>query len=143
MEPIQGVGGFATPPDGFFGAMKKELDNRGVLFISDEVQTGWGRTGDHFWGYQAHGITPDILTFAKGVGNGLALGGVVAGAELMNSLPGNSISTFGGNPLGAAVARAALQAGGQVLYVHCAEGVHRGPLMTYAIALLLGVVALA
>jgi len=89
-EPIQGVGGFATPPDGFFGAMKKELDNRGVLFISDEVQTGWGRTGDHFWGYQAHGITPDILTFAKGVGNGLALGGVVAGAELMNSLPGNS-----------------------------------------------------
>lgn len=98
-EPIQGVGGFATPPDGFFGAMKKELDNRGVLFISDEVQTGWGRTGDHFWGYQAHGITPDILTFAKGVGNGLALGGVVASAELMDSLPGNSLSTFGGNPL--------------------------------------------
>ena len=101
-EPIQGVGGFATPPDGFFGAMKKELDNRGVLFISDEVQTGWGRTGDHFWGYQAHGITPDILTFAKGVGNGLALGGVVASAELMDSLPGNSLSTFGGNPLSSA-----------------------------------------
>ena len=98
-EPIQGVGGFATPPDGFFGAMKKELDNRGVLFISDEVQTGWGRTGEHFWGYQAHGITPDVLTFAKGVGNGLSLGGVVASAELMDSLPGNSLSTFGGNPM--------------------------------------------
>ena len=108
-EPIQGVGGFATPPDGFFGAMKKELDNRGVLFISDEVQTGWGRTGDHFWGYQAHGIIPDILTFAKGVGNGLALGGVVAGAELMNSLPGNSISTFGGNPLSSAGALATIR----------------------------------
>ena len=108
-EPIQGVGGFATPPDGFFGAMKKELDNRGVLFISDEVQTGWGRTGEHFWGYQAHGITPDILTFAKGVGNGLALGGVVASAELMDSLPGNSISTFGGTPISSAGALATIR----------------------------------
>ena len=108
-EPIQGVGGFATPPDGFFGAMKKELDNRGVLFISDEVQTGWGRTGEHFWGYQAHGITPDLLTFAKGVGNGLSLGGVVASAELMDSLPGNSLSTFGGNPMSSVGALATIQ----------------------------------
>ena len=108
-EPIQGVGGVATPPDGFFGAMKKELDNRGVLFISDEVQTGWGRTGENFWGYQAHGMTPDILTFAKGVGNGLALGGVVAGAELMDSLPGNSISTFGGNPMSSVGALATIR----------------------------------
>ena len=108
-EPIQGVGGFATPPDGFFGAMKKELDNRGVLFISDEVQTGWGRTGENFWGYQAHGMTPDILTFAKGVGNGLALGGVVAGAELMDSLPGNSISTFSGNPMSSVGALATIR----------------------------------
>ena len=66
-EPIQGVG-FATPPDGFFGAMHKVLAANDILFIS-EVQTGWGRTEDHFWGYEAHGITPDILTFAKGVGN--------------------------------------------------------------------------
>ncbi len=108
-EPIQGVGGFATPPDGFFGALKKELDNRGVLFISDEVQTGWGRTGEHFWGYQAHGITPDLMTFAKGVGNGLALGGVVASAELLDSLPGNSLSTFGGNPLSSAGALATIR----------------------------------
>jgi len=108
-EPIQGVGGFATPPDGFFGAMKKELDNRGVLFISDEVQTGWGRTGEHFWGYQAHGITPDLLTFAKGVGNGLSLGGVVASAELMDSLPGNSLSTFGGNPMSSVGALATIR----------------------------------
>ena len=101
-EPIQGVGGFATPPDGFFGSMKKELDNHGILFISDEVQTGWGRTGDNFWGYQAHGIVPDILTFAKGVGNGLALAGVVARAEIMDSIDVLNFSTFGGNPLSAA-----------------------------------------
>ncbi len=108
-EPIQGVGGFATPPDGFFGAMKKELDNRGVLFISDEVQTGWGRTGENFWGYQAHALTPDIITFAKGVANGLSLGGVIAGAELMDSLPGNSLSTFGGNPMSSVGALATIR----------------------------------
>jgi len=108
-EPIQGVGGFATPPDGFFGAIKKELDKRGVLFISDEVQTGWGRTGENFWGYQAHGITPDVMTFAKGVANGLSLGGLVASADLMDSLPGNSISTFGGNPVSSVGALATIR----------------------------------
>ena len=101
-EPIQGVGGFATPPDGFFGAMKKELDNHGILFISDEVQTGWGRTGDHFWGYEAHGVVPDMLTFAKGVGNGITLAGIVARAEIMDSVKVLNFSTFGGNPLSAA-----------------------------------------
>jgi 4-aminobutyrate aminotransferase len=108
-EPIQGVGGFATPPDGFFGSMKKVLDESGTLFISDEVQTGWGRTGDHFWGYQAHGIVPDILTFAKGVANGLPLGGVVARAEIMDAVRANSISTFGGNPVAVAAANANLR----------------------------------
>jgi 4-aminobutyrate aminotransferase len=107
-EPIQGVGGFATPPDGFFGALKEVLDRTGILFISDEVQTGWGRTGEHFWGYQSHGITPDILTFAKGLGNGMALAGVVATASLMDSLPANSISTFGGNPMSTAAGLANL-----------------------------------
>jgi 4-aminobutyrate aminotransferase len=105
-EPIQGVGGFATPPDGFFGKMKEVLDRSGILFISDEVQTGWGRTGEHFWGYQAHDITPDIITFAKGVGNGLAMGGVIARAEVMDCLDAASISTFGGNPLATAGALA-------------------------------------
>jgi 4-aminobutyrate aminotransferase len=108
-EPIQGVGGFATPPDGFFAAFTEVLDEYGIPFISDEVQTGWGRTGEHFWGYQAHGITPDLLTFAKGVGNGLAIGGVVARAEIMNSLGASSISTFGGNPLNSAGALANLR----------------------------------
>jgi 4-aminobutyrate aminotransferase len=108
-EPIQGVGGFATPPDGFFASMKEVLDRHGILFIADEVQTGWGRTGESFWGYQAHGITPDMLTFAKGVGNGLAIGGVVARAEIMDSLKANSLSTFGGNPLATAGALANLE----------------------------------
>ncbi len=108
-EPIQGVGGFAMPPDGFFGAVAEVLDESGILFISDEVQTGWGRTGEHFWGYQAHDMVPDMLTFAKGVGNGMALGGVVARAELMDSLGANSISTFGGNPLACAGALANLE----------------------------------
>ncbi|MEM9656522.1 MAG: aspartate aminotransferase family protein [Actinomycetota bacterium] len=107
-EPIQGVGGFATPPDGFFGSMHKELDNNGILFISDEVQTGWGRTGDHFWGYQAHGIVPDMLTFAKGVGNGVSLAGVVARAEIMDTIDVLNFSTFGGSPITAAAGNATI-----------------------------------
>jgi 4-aminobutyrate aminotransferase len=98
-EPILGVGGFAAAPDGLFGAFQEILKKRGILFISDEVQTGWGRTGEHFWGYQSHGAAPDIMTFAKGLGNGLAIGGVIARAEIMNCWYASSISTFGGNPL--------------------------------------------
>jgi 4-aminobutyrate aminotransferase len=108
-EPIQGVGGFAAPPDGLFGRFGKELSNRGILFISDEVQTGWGRTGEHFWGYQAHAIVPDMLTFAKGVGNGITLAGVVARAEIMDSIKVLQFSTFGGNPLSAAAGMATLR----------------------------------
>jgi len=108
-EPIQGVGGFATPPDGFFGAMGKVLDSHGILFISDEVQTGWGRTGDHFWGYEAHGVVPDMITFAKGVGNGITLAGVVARAEIAEAITALQFSTFGGNPLSAAAGRATLR----------------------------------
>ncbi|MFW2334973.1 aspartate aminotransferase family protein [Ilumatobacter sp.] len=108
-EPIQGVGGFAAAPDGLFGAFGKELSNRGILFISDEVQTGWGRTGDHFWGYQAHDIVPDMLTFAKGVGNGITLAGIVARAEIMDTIDVLNFSTFGGNPLSAAAGAATLR----------------------------------
>lgn len=108
-EPIQGVGGFVIPPDGFFASLKEVLDEEGIYFISDEVQTGWGRTGEHFWGYQAHGITPDLITFAKGIGNGLAIGGIVGRAELIDSVHASSISTFGGNPLAASGALANLE----------------------------------
>ena len=108
-EPIQGVGGFAIPPDGFFGDIQKVLANNGILFVSDEVQTGWGRTGDHFWGYQAHGIVPDMLTFAKGVGNGITLAGIVARAEIMDTITVTNFSTFGGNPLSVSAGLATLR----------------------------------
>src|SRR5580700_7542168 len=107
-EPIQGVGGFTMPPDGLFAAYKEVLDERGILFISDEVQTGWGRTGEHFWGIGAHGVVPDMMTFAKGLGNGFAMGGVVARRELMDGSVGSGISTFGGNPVATAAANATL-----------------------------------
>lgn len=108
VEPIQGVGGFTSPPDGLFGAFHEVLAEQGILFVSDEVQTGWGRTGDTFWGIEAHGVTPDMMTFAKGLANGLAIGGVVARGSIMDTIASNSISTFGGNPVSTAGARAAL-----------------------------------
>lgn len=108
-EPIQGVGGFSLAPDGYFRAIKEVLDERNILYISDEVQTGWGRTGESFWGYQAHGITPDMITFAKGLGNGLAMAGVIARGEIVDSMPGTSISTFGGSPLASRGALANLE----------------------------------
>ncbi|MCX4514564.1 aspartate aminotransferase family protein [Streptomyces sp. NBC_01619] len=109
-EPVQGVGGFTSPPDGLYAAFREVLDRHGILWISDEVQTGWGRTGDHFWGWQAHAASgpPDILTFAKGIGNGMSLGGVVARADVMNCIDANSISTFGGSPVTAAAGLANL-----------------------------------
>lgn len=108
VEPIQGVGGFTLPPDGLYGAFAEVLAEHGILLISDEVQTGWGRTGEHFWGIQAHGVVPDLMTFAKGLGNGLAIGGVVARPDVMDCLTANSISTFGGNPLATVGARAVI-----------------------------------
>ncbi|WP_190128162.1 aspartate aminotransferase family protein [Streptomyces mashuensis] len=109
-EPVQGVGGFTAPPDGLYAAFREVLDRHGILWISDEVQTGWGRTGDHFWGWQAHAENgpPDLVTFAKGLGNGMAVGGVVGRAEVMNSLDAHSVSTFGGSPVTTAAALANL-----------------------------------
>ena len=107
-EPIQGVGGFSMPPDGLFAAYKEVLDEYGILYISDEVQSGWGRTGEHFWGIQAHGVVPDMMTFAKGVGNGFAMGGVVGRGDLMDGTGVGGISTFGGNPIATTAANATL-----------------------------------
>jgi 4-aminobutyrate aminotransferase len=107
-EPVQGVGGFTMPPDGLFAAYQEVLGEHGILLVSDEVQTGWGRTGSSFWGIGNHGVTPDMMTFAKGLGNGFAIGGVVARAELMDGLPAAGISTFGGNPIATAAADATL-----------------------------------
>lgn len=108
-EPVQGIGGVAVPPPGFLGAYQDVLGDHGALVISDEVQTGWGRTGDDWWGYPAQGLRPDLLTFAKGVGNGLPLAGVVGRAEIVDDLATNSISTFGGGPMVSAVGLATVR----------------------------------
>ncbi|HEX6709127.1 MAG TPA: aspartate aminotransferase family protein [Rubrobacter sp.] len=109
-EPVQGVGGFIEIPSAYFQRVKEILDEYGVLFISDEVQTAFGRTGGHFWGIEDSGVEPDMITMAKGLGNGLAIGAVMGRAELIDSIsPKLHISTFGGNPISAAGALANLE----------------------------------
>jgi 4-aminobutyrate aminotransferase len=107
-EPIQGVGGFTMAPDGLFKAYKEVLDEHGILLISDEVQTGWGRTGSSFWGMGNHDVVPDMMTFAKGLANGFPIGGVVGRGDIIDGIRGNGISTFGGNPISTAAASATL-----------------------------------
>ena len=81
-EPIQGVGGFITPPPEYFVRVKEILDRYGIPFISDEVQTAWGRIGVADFGFQAYGVEPDVVVFAKGLANGIPIGGVIATDEL-------------------------------------------------------------
>jgi 4-aminobutyrate aminotransferase len=107
-EPIQGVGGFITPPKEYFTKVKAILDDYEIPLIVDEVQTGFGRTGEAFWGSQAYDVTPDLITCAKGLGNGMSIGAVVGRRELVDAISSNSISTFGGNPLATTVALANL-----------------------------------
>ncbi|WP_422631938.1 aspartate aminotransferase family protein [Pseudokineococcus basanitobsidens] len=107
-EPVQGVGGFAVPPPRLLAAYAEELAGTGTLVISDEVQTGWGRTGETFFGVEASGVVPDMITFAKGLAGGHAIGGVVARGDVMDGLAGRGISTFGGGPLAAVAANAVL-----------------------------------
>jgi 4-aminobutyrate aminotransferase-like enzyme len=107
-EPIQGVGGFITPPKEYFPIVEKIVRNHGGIFISDEVQTAWGRTGGKWFGIEHWGVTPDIITSAKGLGNGMPIGLTVAPAEVADSLKGLTISTFGGNPVTTTQAKAVL-----------------------------------
>ena len=108
-EPIQGVGGFITPPPEYFGIVAEIVRRYGGLFISDEVQTAWGRTGNKWFGIEHYGVVPDILTGAKGLANGFPIGVTAASPEVADSLRGVTISTFGGNPVAAAAARAVLE----------------------------------
>lgn len=108
-EPIQGVGGFITPPKEYFAIVEEIVRRYGGLFISDEVQTGWGRTGGRWFGIEHYGVEPDIITSAKGLGNGLPIGVTVARPEVADSVRGLTISTFGGNPVAATAARAVLE----------------------------------
>jgi alanine-glyoxylate transaminase/(R)-3-amino-2-methylpropionate-pyruvate transaminase len=107
-EPIQGVGGFITPPVEYFEIAVGIIKKYGGVFICDEVQTGFGRTGK-FWGIEQYGVAPDILTVAKGIANGLPLGATIATPEIAASLKALTISTFGGNPVSCAAANATLR----------------------------------
>jgi 4-aminobutyrate aminotransferase len=99
VEPIQGVNGFVTPPPEFLPIIRSICDEYGILLIADEVQTGFGRTGEGLWGITAAGVRPDLMILAKGLGNGLPIAAVMGRADVMNSLTAGSISTFGGNHL--------------------------------------------
>ena len=107
-EPIQGVGGFITPPDEYFNIVADIIHEHGGIFISDEVQTGFGRTGKT-WGIQHSGLEPDMITVAKGIANGMPLAAVVTTKDIADTLQKNTISTFGGNPVSSAAANATLE----------------------------------
>ena len=107
-EPIQGVGGFIVPPKEYFEVAVGIVRKYGGIFICDEVQTGFGRTGDHWFGIEHWGVEPEIMTFAKGIASGFPVGATIATEEVANAMTGLSLSTFGGNPVSMAATRATL-----------------------------------
>ena len=107
VEPIQGEGGYVVPAPNFFPRLRELCDRHGIMLIVDEIQTGIGRTGK-WWGIEHEGIEPDIVCFAKGVGSGMPIGGIIARNDVMTWKPGAHGSTFGGNPVAAAAALATL-----------------------------------
>ena len=108
-EPVLGEGGIIVPPDGYFQRVKEILGERGILFIADEVQSGFGRTGRLF-AIEHWGVEPDIMAMAKGIADGFPLASFIARAEIADAFrPGEHLSTFGGNPVGCAAGLATLQ----------------------------------
>jgi len=108
-EPMQGVGGVVEMPPGYLEHVYKHVRAAGGVCIADEVQTGFGRTGDDFWGFQNHGVVPDIVTMAKGIGNGCPLAACVTRSEIAQTLTDSiHFNTFGGNPVSTAQGMATL-----------------------------------
>src|SRR5438477_6488865 len=107
-EPIQGLGGFVTPPPEYFKIVFNIVKKYGGDFISDEVQTGWGRTGRKWFGIEHWEVTPDVITAAKGLGNGVPVGATMTRPEIAASFRGLQISTFGGNPVTSVAAKAVI-----------------------------------
>ena len=107
-EPIQGVGGFITPPKEYFPIVADIVRQHGGIFISDEVQTAWGRTGGKWFGIEHWDVVPDVMTTAKGMANGLPIGATIARAEVADSMRFLTLSTFGGNPVSTAAAQAVI-----------------------------------
>ncbi|HEV2706465.1 MAG TPA: aspartate aminotransferase family protein [Pyrinomonadaceae bacterium] len=108
-EPILGVGGFIVPPPGYFERAVEITRKHGGLFIADEVQTAWGRTGDKWFGIEHWDVEPDIITSAKGMGNGVPIGMTTATPEVADAYKGLTFSTFGGNPVSMAAALAVIK----------------------------------
>ena len=109
-ESIQGVGGAVVYPDNFLKNAYKVIREAGGVCIADEVQTGFGRTGTHYWGFQNQGVIPDIVTMAKGIGNGAPLAAVVTTPKIANALANRiHFNTFGGNPVSCAAGMAVLE----------------------------------
>ena len=108
-EPILGVGGFIVPPKGYFERVEEITREHGGLFIADEVQTGWGRTGEKWFGIEHWDVKPDIITSAKGMANGAPIGWTIATSEVADKFPGLTFATFGGNPVSTAAALAVIK----------------------------------
>jgi alanine-glyoxylate transaminase/(R)-3-amino-2-methylpropionate-pyruvate transaminase len=109
-ESIQGVGGCVVFPDGYLKAVYEHVREAGGVCIADEVQAGFGRTGTHYWGFEGHDVIPDIVTMAKGIGNGCPLAAVVTTAKIAQTLSSRiHFNTFGGNPVVCAQGRAVLE----------------------------------
>jgi alanine-glyoxylate transaminase / (R)-3-amino-2-methylpropionate-pyruvate transaminase len=109
-ESIQGVGGFVEFPQGYLKRVYEHVRGAGGVCIADEVQTGFGRTGTHFWGFETQGVIPDIVTLAKGIGNGCPLAAVVTTPKIAQALTGKvHFNTFGGNPVVSAIGKAVLE----------------------------------
>ncbi len=108
-EPVMGEGGIIVPPDGYFKRVKEFLDEDGILFIADEVQSGFGRTGKMF-AIEHYGVEPDIMTMAKGIADGWPLSAFTAKPEIADAFQiGDHLSTFGGNPVSCAAALASIE----------------------------------
>src|SRR5438552_989973 len=109
-ESIQGVGGFVEFPQGYLNGAYEHVRAAGGVCIADEVQTGFGRTGTHFWGFQTQDVVPDIVTMAKGIGNGCPLAAVVTTPQIASVLSQRiHFNTFGGNPVVCAIGKAVLE----------------------------------
>jgi len=109
-ESIQGVGGFVVFPDNYLKETYAHVRAAGGVCIADEVQTGFGRTGTHFWGFETQGVIPDIVTMAKGIGNGAPLAAVVTTPQIAATMAGKiHFNTFGGNPVVSAMGKAVLE----------------------------------
>ncbi|MBF0502277.1 MAG: aspartate aminotransferase family protein [Candidatus Riflebacteria bacterium] len=107
-EPILGVGGFIVPPKEYFKVAVDIVRRNGGVFIADEVQTAWGRTGKHWFGIEHFGVVPEIISSAKGMANGIPIGWTITNSEIADNLKGLTISTFGGNPVSCEAAHATI-----------------------------------